>query len=1149
MAEDQFFERTIQTEVGAPSLVETTAQKDEEEAKQQTWYNTLGIGGDENTETLADGVKDSFISGGNWGYNIYQDIARMYDNVPDDNFSGKKFLEDNAERLEIKDEYRPAYARTSSLGEAMDLHRDIKLREEARTRLNRMGITGQIAAGAIAGFADIDTLASGGFALVGKTGLMATRMGRILSGTAAGTSSAALGAAASPEDDWADVAVAAFLSAGVATGSVALSGKINQSLDDSLEAANQSVLKRDAAKAEGPLPEQSSSRFYKEEPEPVEPKEGAPKVEEPEPITTPDSASQLGSSTGAVQVKTDKIAVTLQSASAEEVQAFARKTVVDNDIEERFKGEYAPALNGNAVQSGTAKAVRKVTDTINKLGLAVDYDRFMTADSASAKALAFLGLRDPQSRIANNANAASYHQTFSHELEGPMFSTYMSERKAYTDRLGLNKFGGLWTPQKRRAAQREFDQRVYIEQENMRLDGKYSDDIPDEVRIVAEQMDDTFLREHRIAVGDGVTTTVRGWDEFDPYKGYAPRPLATDRIYGDIRKSKREFNEGKAPREYTEKDFEDMYAGYYGDPRTGLTKAEARNVAKMVMSHARDGDQGLHVDLSSLYNRSSPDAFYAMAQNAGISRAEAGALAKRIERFSEWRSQQGQTKNRIDGDIRYVHPNGLRILDYVNTDIERTIPSRLRRTAGLAALARGVGIRSPEDMQAWKQAILNEQAKNAESRVKLEGVRDVGAVLNDQINKPNVLTSEDIDGLFAQFTGGAVKGDTMAGWVMRGKRWSSMSALGSTGMWQVAETNNLVGAAGWAEMVKQLPAAVKSQLTNPRSELLQELAPLGKFIPEERMTSPYYVGDLNESLHAQSEALYWVDKVGAKGTNLQGMLSGMFKIREIQHNLSTFIATDKLFRSVAGKEGGFSETRLLQMGADPEFIADLKTIHNMKRADGSPMITWDGDNVKRLNLDEWKNGDLEYRFLNTINTFTDQQVQRAIAGETNSLFAGNGVTSLFTQFLSFPMMAINKQMARQAYAGDTEALMTAMYGFLFGGMIGMSKATMSGKFEELDLETFAKSGFQNGNLTGWLPNFADPLLGLMGLEDYRFNPHGSILREPPAVSLINSIAKSPSSAAKLVFGDTSAKNINNLRIIPVLGNHPLWIAMLSALKD
>lgn len=1132
--------------VGPTPRTTETYLAEQAAAKEQSWYNTLGIGGDENTETFAAGVKDSFVSGGNFAFNIWEDISRMYDNTPDPNFNARDFITQNEKRLGISLDYYPAYANTRSMGEAMDLHRDIQEREAARKRLGRMGITGQLAAGAIAGIADIDTLASGGFALIGKSGLMATKMGQIMSGTAAGTGAALLGAAASPEDDWADVGIAAVMSAGVSTATVGLSRNINKSLDDTLTDIDKAVTDR-AAKQDIPAPEANTERFAHSEVQPVKAPEGAEAPEVVPDTPTPDSAAsagvdrhmdQEGSSAGAAQVQKNTIDVTLNDATAEEVQRFAADINKKHKLDVRYEDEFAPALEGNAVQSTVAKNANRVTKVINKLGMSADFDRFMNSGSPAARALAYLGMRDPAARLNNNANAASYHQTFTQELMGTFYDGYISEQKAWVKRNTTKNYG-FTTPAQRREARRKFNQQVYIEQENMRLDGAYSTGIDPSVKRVAEILDETHLREHRIAVGDGVSTDVKGWTEFDPYKGYAGRPLDTSRVYGDIRRSKIEFNAGRANKVLTERDFEDMWAGYYGDPRTGLSGKDARNVAKMVMGYARDSDQGMFTDLNSLYNRASTDAFFTMANNVGITKAEANSLAKKIEKYSEKRAQQNQTKSRIDGDIRYQHSNGLRVMDYINTDLEQTMPNRLRRTAGLAALARGAGIRSPEDMRAWKTAILNEQASIAEDVVPLT---DGLAGVKDAVNRRSHVTSDDIDGIFAQFTGAVVKGDTMAGYVMRGKRWASMSALGSTGLWQVAETSNLVGAAGWGEFVKQLPAAVKSDLTNPRSALVQELRQLGRFIPEEKLTNPYYVGDLNESLSSQSNFMYWLDRAGARGANAQGLLSGMFKVREIQHNLSTFIAVDKLFRGIAGKDAAFSETRLLQMGADKDFIADLKAVH------AKDVIEWDGDNVKRLNIDQWRNGDLEYRLMNTLNTFTDQQVQKAIAGETNSLFAGNGVASIFTQFLSYPMLAVNKQMARQAYAGDTEALMTAMYGFLFGGMIGMAKVTMNGKFEELDLETFAKSGFQNGNLTGWLPTMADPLIALFGGGDDGFGRSSGVLRDPPAISVLNSVSKAPSSAVKLMFGDNSNKNVNNLRIIPVLGNHPLWVGMLGAIK-
>lgn len=1146
MAYNDFdFDNTGVVEVGGPSAVELEAKATEERAKAQSWTDTLGFTDEADTTNIVEGTKAAFQSGGNFAYDLYESVKRMYDNTPDPNWKPDEWLKQNADAQGVDIEYYGAVMGTQSMGEANDLLRDIRKRQANRKIVERMGLGGQLTSGALAGVLDLDVLATGGFALAGKAGILGTRIGQVAAGTAAATGAATLGAAASPEDDWANVGVAALFSLGVGTGAAGLSGPINKSIVGSVDELDKHLLQRQASGVDfEPLPtgrnpdawESPEVRAKQEElvnpPDKIE----GEKQEVPE-VLSPDAADdiytkQLGGSIGAAQITTDRIGVKLSDDAAVDVQTFAKQINRDKRLDQVYYDEYAPALDGNTISKGVAKIADATTRALNRTGLRADFDKFMNSNSPVLKAMAYLGMRDPTSRVANNANAASWHQSLNSELMGTFYPVVQSEMTAYTKRMGLNKLGGFATPFQRRAAQREFYQKVHLEQENMRLDGAYSKTIDPEVKAVAQAMDEWSLKEHRIAFGDGERTMLPGWDQFDPYKGYMAHPLALQRVYGDIRKSVEDAANGIARVVRKERDFEDMFAGYFATSPTFRPK-DARNAARMVMAYARNSDQGMSVDINSLYNRATADAFHAMAENIGISKADANELAKRIEKFSERRGQQNQTKQRIDGDVRYVHPNGLKIIDYIDTDIMNTYTRRSRNTSGRAALARGMGIRTDEDMRAWKAAAMNEQAQAVET------VKD----LNYHATKTPNVTSEDIDGFFAQFTGATIQGDTMAGWVMRAKRWTGMSSLGNTGMWQIAETSNLVGAAGWADFVRNLPAAIRGELTNPRSELIKELRVLGKFIPEERMTNPYFHGDMNTSLQSQNALMQFVDRVGARGMHAQGLITGMFKVREIQHNLSTFIAIDKLMKSVRGVDGGFSEARLYQMGATEEFVRDLKSVADKMEYDPAT-----GD-VIRMNIASWRDGDLEYRLLNTLNTFTDQQVQRAIAGESNTLMAGNGVSSLFTQFLTYPMQAINKQMARQSFAGDTEALYTAMYGFLFGGTIGMAKVVTSGRYEDLDLQTFAKSGFQNANLTGWMPNFSDPLLELVGMDDWKFNPNGGIIRNPPAISVLNSIATAPFAGVRAMFGDFSSENMNKMRLIPMLGNHPAWVSLINALKD
>lgn len=153
--------------VGGEALVNRAKREDAAAANAQSWTDTLGITNMAGDTTLLQGVKDSFFSGGNFAYDIYSDVRRMYANTPDPKWSPQQYLKDNAEKLGIGIDDYPAFVQTGSLGEATDLLQDIEDREEMRRRIQRMDAASQLFSRGAASIPDMLILAIGTAALIG----------------------------------------------------------------------------------------------------------------------------------------------------------------------------------------------------------------------------------------------------------------------------------------------------------------------------------------------------------------------------------------------------------------------------------------------------------------------------------------------------------------------------------------------------------------------------------------------------------------------------------------------------------------------------------------------------------------------------------------------------------------------------------------------------------------------------------------------------------------------------------------------------------------------------------------------------------------------------------------------------------------------
>jgi len=73
-----------------------------EEQSGQPWYQTLGIGADDNTETLVKGIADSFEAGGSITFDALASYRRAYSHPVDPDFEPLVWLDENREKYQIE---------------------------------------------------------------------------------------------------------------------------------------------------------------------------------------------------------------------------------------------------------------------------------------------------------------------------------------------------------------------------------------------------------------------------------------------------------------------------------------------------------------------------------------------------------------------------------------------------------------------------------------------------------------------------------------------------------------------------------------------------------------------------------------------------------------------------------------------------------------------------------------------------------------------------------------------------------------------------------------------------------------------------------------------------------------------------------------
>lgn len=1104
------------------------------ENDEQTWYNTLGIGGDENTETLIDGVADSFQSGGNWGYDIYKSQERAMEHEVDPEFDAQAWVHENRKR--VPDEYLGALGRTASAEEAEALLTDIEQRRMAQQRVQRMGIGGQITAGLIAGIVDVDTILSGGTLLLGKAGLATTRVGRIALGASTTGGGAALGTAASPEEDYADVALAALLGGGIhgIIGGKAdpLAKEVQDGIQRGIDDLDEVVTKRNTTNHQV-VDEDMSVPSEPFRVDPIETAEVAGETASRKAATfDPSELTEVadeatGSSVGAKQVSSSELNIEKPSRTVEHQIAMAKQYVKDNELEDKYFYDYGEALDGNSFQKGAAKTVRTTVDTLGRLGLGTDFDKMFKSNSATAKMVAHSLLSDGSARLTNVRSAVHIKDTYQNKMNMLWFEPYQDATSSYLKRQNIS----MLNLAERNRKIEEFNKQLIFEQENLRLEGAYSKNADPDVIRAATAVND--LNKYDLKVGK--KTDIPGYRDIPDSEGYFSRKVTTRSMDSMMRKYK------AAGTPISEKMIRQMWKEYYHQ-MSGLTVSEADKVAGMVMARARTAAEGSSTSLIEMLSENGDEFLRSALKNQGMDDSSIERVVGSLVGKSDERGKAGFMKGRIEGDVRFQASNGLRVLDFIDTDVEGIMTSRVRRTSGRAALAEK-GIRTRHDIQTIKDAILYEQRKAFDDGQKLSDVKNAGdlkAAAEDFINADTKLDGDYLDVVFDHFMGDGKITDTSMAAVSRIKRMAVLSTMSGLGLTQLAETGGLIGAFGFKKFMSQLPAAVKNDLKNPRSDLIKELHSMAVLIPEERLWNPRIAAELDQSLHAKSEIAQYYDQLSGIGLRAQGVISGMNKVRYAQQKMAMMVTMDKAMQAIAGVgDDALSAARLRTIGLDDKLITRLRGV--------TQHIEWDGSNVKKLNVDKWGDEQLVEDFSRSMQIATDQLVQKARLGESNVIFAGNGVTSLMTQFLSYPITAITKQAARNAYVGDQSAALQVLYGFLAAGTVGMAKNIVAGRYDQLDMENFARQGFVMANITGWVPMVADPLLRMIGQEDLAFNPYGDIVRTPPAIDVLNRTLISPSAIGKLLTGDTSNSNLRDLKYTPLIGNWYGTTALINRL--
>ena len=1103
-----------------------------------------------------DATVESFKSGGNAAIQLKYDIDRMRQSGPvdpdwRDAGGNEKWLKANTSLIPGPQQWR--YLQTKNATEAQLMLDDANYNSNIQIKLARrfeLNPKSTFAAMALSGLIDVDlplTIMSGGVSAGAKIGLNATKVGRLMSGAAGGAVAGAFvqGAAygSNPVEDWTSVPVAGLAGAGfgvvggalrrgAATPELAANDARIKTMDEFGEAvAGGNVRAKEDLRNEPHLhddpygarrdQEAADAAAAQPDPKPANAAEGPQVVplddvlEDtlPEDLPTLEGRSTVGARNMGNQGP--GVASIRSTATVDMIQnARTRNTTLG--ISHEWFRNYS---NLDDVSSVLANSARRFHDVVTATPIASDFQRFMRSGSVVGQMLAYDLLENASGIIRNNRSGAMLMDHY----QKSMLGDFMPYHDSFDEWAGARNHN-IWSKITDNSVREQFNRDI-VQELNIRNYGtgpQPRHPADPAVAKAADAIDKAFAKEIEMNVGRAGEGSADGYKGIVPKSGYFPQKWLGGKMQKLINSGA--YGAGAAGKQAIAKAISEAYLSMH--PR--MSPTDAAIWADAVVERALHTNEGISLNLVGiLKDADGRKAIEDLMIRNGASKHEVDALVDKLTGTKEEAGRAGHTKNRMDADLNYVASNGIKLMDLVDTDINKIMGMRARKAAGSAALARK-GINSRAKMEEIKEAILQEQVANGDSA-------KTGNRLEDAIDSDKHLTPADIDDMFSYFTGQPIAGG-ISPMYSRMRKLTNLSLLNQLGLTQAAEFGPMIAAVGWKKFGQMAGKEFMDSLHNADSPLVQELKHLNIFVPEERMFRDDLTFEYEKAGEAAAgEYMQKFDNFLNKGQRLQGYTSLFYTMRKFQQRIAVTSTATRLAKAAKLDDGSISLDRLRDMGFDPQTWERVQqNVHHME-------FNAEGELVK-LNLDRWNKAQDAEDFILALNRNSNQLVQKAMAGESSPLFHRDGVASLFWHLKSFPMLALEKQTMRNARMADGNSMGIFLYGLATASAAYTVKQAINGKTDNLTPERIARGAFGLSNMTGWIPMWVDPLAGMLGMDaslsGYGSYGSTSVLSVPAALTTLDRLTQLPGAAIAAInpMQDLDTSDIRALQTIPIIGN-------------
>jgi hypothetical protein len=1155
------------------------------------------------TPTVGDTFERSWRSGGNIGYQVYKHMDRAIANGPIDpewrGGRGEEWVKKN--KIHPDQQWRYTSARNQE--EAQSMLWDAQAQaEDQRILALKHGVSNTVAE-FLPGLIDVDTplaLFTGGVGEKALAGIAKSRAGRIVAGSVGGLASGtALGAvdyAVDPNSDWTVIPTIGLMSMGfgAAAGSIGHGGahagetarkatlnEFGETLADGAPRSKENMFKdafehtdpymseaadRDIAEfnelvkganadlgdfdqmmvaANGDINKFKQAMAAAEQAHAAKKTEGtaapksttrAPEAIDPSEIDIdgkvdvelPDGAMQLDpdkgkGSIGARQLNTQGPGVaSIRSAKIQDTINNARSWARQSGISTQWLDGWS---NLQGKWGAVGAQAERFHNAYSHSPLATDFAQLMNSGSAVAQKLAYDVYENAAGIVRNGRSAARIMEHYHKEL----MSKFAPFHDAYSE-WAQAQGAGFWERNWDAGIRERFNREVMSELMARRYDGTAHTPRTDAVGKAANSVDNTYAHELKVVQGRPGESAVFGTETIVPTKGYVQQKWLGRNIRSLI-------DSGRFTRDHIKGAISENYRQLYPN----MARKDADIYADAVVGRAEKYDTGINTNLIGVLQGDGRTELADVLRRQGMNEHEIDRFIERLTGIVAERGKAGHFKHRLDIDARYTSTQGVQLMDLIDTDFATMMPSRMRRSAGQSALARK-GIRSKQDWNDITAAILEEQAANGQSQMLGQTLRER---VSDAVNADKHVSDKFLDEIYTYFSGAPVAGG-ISPLYSRMKKITNLALLNQLGVTQIAELGINIASVGVDSWFKHAGEAFQGLVKGAESPLAQELKHLDIMVPEERLFRDDLTHEF-EKVTTQNEYKRNFDRLLNKGQRLQGYTSGFYWMRNFQQRIAVTSAADRLAKHF--RDGGkISPERLYDMGFTD--AGDISRIHDYVQ---NGIVDFDANgNLVRLNLDQWMPQDADV-FTYSLNAQVNTLVQKAMAGESSTMFHRDGVASMFFHLKSFPMLALEKQVLRQTRFMDQELAMQFMYGLGTAATAYTVRQAINGRTDKLDPVDIAKGAFGYSNLTGWIPMWTDPLAGMLGMDSLKVGGYAGmgldVLSQPAVLPTLDRMAQLPGAAIDLATFSPDSGTVNALTATPIIGNAYGFNLMFNTLRN